>query len=540
MSGNRKRDTNETSDFGLQQRNAMKDLESRLFSCRLRAVLLALFSLALAGQTVAAQQRPDLVVAIPTDGISLDPHKSSTAADYPILNNIFEGLYGHDENGNLMPFLAVSVNTSPDALTYEFSLRKNAKFHNGDPVTAADVRFSWKRAIDPALRNPRASSLVANIADVEVIDDHTVKLTLKQRDPALLDNMNFLWAIVPKNYIESVGNEEFGKRPIGTGPFAFVEKRQNEYSRIKGFEQHWGRIPKINVVTYKIVPDDQARLAQVQTGEADLITNIPPPLAARAEKIQGVHVIARPAMSHESVQFNALNGSRLSDRNVRIALNMLVDRKGMAKTVMSGYAAPEILFCAKGTTGCDIKIDLHEYDPKTGREMLVKAGFDFSKPLKFVGPLGARMPQGKEVMEVISYFFKQAGVKVDLVTMDFGAWLAVASGKVKDPTIDMCMAIFPDYSKDNIVRLRRQMLGTELWSWVSDKDLDAMLDQAINIADPKEREVATGAILKKIHDDAFNMPLWTVSNIYLARNGIAWSPALNATWPVLWNIEKKS
>ena len=75
---------------------------------------------------------------------------------------------------------------------------------------------------------------------------------------------------------------------------------------------------------------------------------------------------------------------------------------------------------------------------------------------------------------------------------------------------------------------------------ISDKDLDVMLDQAFNIADPKEREMATGAILRKIHDDALNMPLWTVSNIYLARNNITWSPALNATWPVLWNIEKKS
>src|SRR5262249_20323358 len=133
------------------------------------------------GLPALAQARPDLVVAIPTDGISLDPHKSSTAADYPVLNNIFEGLYGHDENGDLVPFLAESVKIGPDGLTYEFSLRRNAKFHNGDPVTAADVRFSWQRAIDPVLRNPRASALPANITDVQILDDHTAKLVLKQR-----------------------------------------------------------------------------------------------------------------------------------------------------------------------------------------------------------------------------------------------------------------------------------------------------------------------------------------------------------------------
>jgi peptide/nickel transport system substrate-binding protein len=364
---------------------------------------------------------------------------------------------------------------------------------------------------------------------------------LKKRDPAMLDNMNSLWAIVPKKYTERIGNEEFAKKPIGTGPFVFVEKRQNEYTKLKGFEQHWGRVPKVNMVTYKIVPDDQARLAQVQTGEADLITNIPPPLAARSRKLANVHVIARPAMSHQSIHFNVVNGSRLQDRNVRIALNMLVDRNVLAKTVMSGFATPEALFCMKGTTGCDeSKVSLRKFDPKAGREMLVKAGFDFNKPLKYVGPLGARMPQGKEVMEAVSYFFKQAGVKVDIVTMDFGAWLAVASAKTKDPTIDLCMGIFPDYSKDNIVRLRRQFYGHELWSWVADKDLDALLDKAMDTADDKAREVETAAIVRKIYEDALNMPLWTVSNIYLARQNITWNPTLNATWPVLWNIDKKA
>ena len=494
-----------------------------------------------AASVARAQAKPDLVVAIPTDGISLDPHRSSTAADYPILNNVFEGLYGHDENGDLVPLLAESVEASPDGLTYVFKLRKNAKFHNGDPVTADDVRFSWQRAIDPAIRNPRATALAANIANVEVVDPQTAKITLKQRDPALLDNMNSLWTIVPKKYIEQVGNEEFGKKPIGSGPFMFVEKRQNEYSKIKGFEQHWGRVPKVNMVTYRIVPDDQARLAQVQTGEADLITNIPPPLAARSQKLANVHVISRPAMSHQSVHYNDITGTRLKDKDVRVALNMLVDRNALAKTVMSGFATPEILFCAEGTSGCDAsKVQLHKFDPKAAREMLVKAKFDFDKPLKFVGPLGARMPQGKEVMEATSYFFKQAGVKLDLVTMDFGAWLAVASAKTKDPTVDMCMEIFPDYSKDNIVRLRRQFYSTELWSWADDKSLDAMFDKAFEITDAKVREAETAAIIKKIHDDALVMPLWTVSNIYLARQTVSWKPTLNATWPVLWNIEKKS
>jgi peptide/nickel transport system substrate-binding protein len=524
----------------MKRGNGMKRFNGHVVCGHIRTVLFAVAGLAMMGQMALAQSKPDLVIAIPTDGISLDPDKSSTAADNPMLNNMFEGLYGHDENGNLVPYLAESVKVSPDALTYEFTLRKNAKFHNGDHVTAEDVRFSWQRAIDPALRNPRASSLASNISNVEVIDEHTARITLKQRDPALLDNMNFLWVIVPKNYIEHVGNEEFGKHPIGTGPFAFVEKRQNEYSKLKAFDQHWGRVPKVNMVTFKIVPDDQARMAQVQTGEADLITNIPPPLAARAEKIPGLHVISRPAMSHESVQFNTTNGSRLRDKNVRIALDMLIDRNVLARTVMSGYAEPETLFCATGTSGCDVKTDLRKYDPKVAHEMLVKAGFDFDKPLKFVGPLGARMPQGKEVMEAIAYFFKQGGVKVDLVTMDFGAWLAVASAKVKDPSIDMCMEIFPDYSKDNIVRLRRQLLGGELWSWIADKDLDTMLNDAFDTADTKERDTKTGAILKKTYDDALTLPLWTVSNIYLARTGITWSPAVNATWPVLWNIEKKN
>ena len=150
---------------------------------------------------------------------TLDPTKVTSGNDYLFFSNVFESLYGHDETGKLVPTLAESMTVSPDGLVYTFKLRKNVKFHNGDPFTADDVRFSWQHSVDPASRNPRANVLADNIADVEIVDPHQVRIKLKKRDASMLENMDTYWLIVPKNHHAKVGREAYARQPVGTGAF---------------------------------------------------------------------------------------------------------------------------------------------------------------------------------------------------------------------------------------------------------------------------------------------------------------------------------
>ncbi len=225
-----------------------------------------------------AQAKPSLTIAAGADVLTTNPFKISVGGDYVFFANVFEGLYGHDTDGRLAPTLAESVKISDDGLVYDFTL-KPAKFHNGDAVTAEDVRFSWQFGVDPKTGNARGAVLLTNIADIEVQSERQLRIHLKQRDAAMLENMELFFMIVPKRYFESVGPDGFAEKPVGTCPFAFVEQRIREYIKLRGFEGHWGRVPQVGDLTIKIVPQDQARIAQVQTGEADIVTAVPPALA---------------------------------------------------------------------------------------------------------------------------------------------------------------------------------------------------------------------------------------------------------------------
>lgn len=179
-----------------------------------------------AGPALAAS---DVTAAISVDVFSTDPGKFFAVNDFLLIANVYESLYGHDENGKLVPTLASAVEVKDDGLTYEFALRPGVKFHNGDSFTAEDVRFSWKRATDPVIKWVRAGGLTANIADVEIVNPLKVRVKLKRRDAGLLENLDTHWFMLSRKHVEAVGDTVFGDNPMGTGPFRFKERKIKEY-----------------------------------------------------------------------------------------------------------------------------------------------------------------------------------------------------------------------------------------------------------------------------------------------------------------------
>ena len=188
-------------------------------------VALSLAGLLVLGAPIRALAATDITAAISVDVFSTDPTKFYAANDYLLMANVYESLYGHDEKGNLVPTLATGVEVKDNGLTYEFALRPNVKFHNGNPFTAEDVRFSWQKAIDPVRKWPRAGVLAANIADVEIVGPLKVRVKLKNRDAGMLENMDTNLYMLSKQHVEGVGDAVFGDNPMGTGPFKFKERK---------------------------------------------------------------------------------------------------------------------------------------------------------------------------------------------------------------------------------------------------------------------------------------------------------------------------
>jgi peptide/nickel transport system substrate-binding protein len=489
--------------------------------------------------TAHAQAKPPLSVAVGTDATTLDPCRIAGGNDYFFFANVFEGLYGPDEQGKPAPLLAESHTVSPDGLVWDFTLRPNARFHNGEPVTADDVRFSWQRAVAPETRNPRASVLVANIADVVVLDERRCQVRLKKRDASFLDNCGEYWYIISRKHVESAGENPFDRMPIGTGPFAFVERRIRSYIKLRGFEQHWGRVPAFGEVTLKVIPDDQSRVAQVQTGEADIVINIPPVLAAPLQRLPNVQIIRAPSFQNIYMALNALNGHPgLQRADVRRALNMAVDKQALLRATMLGFARQIEMPCQTGIFGCDATVTPYGFDPTRAREILSQAGFDFNRPLRILGQGTGRVPQARETVQGVASFLNRIGVRTEITMLDYGAWISTYGAKEKDPNVDLIFANFTDYNADPSGRLLRQIRSGSVYSWYSNAEIDAQLDRMNDFASTEERRKFVQSIMAKLHEEAPLITLWTVDSVYGAGRGIRWTPTPNVSWPVLFNVQR--
>ena len=342
-----------------------------------RAVALALAALLVAAPAAAAPDG-DVTWAV---HISLAPTWFDPA-ETPSVITPFMMLYAlHDAvvkpmPGNPMaPSLAESWSVSKDGLAYEFVLRKGVKFHDGEPVTAEDVKFSLER-----YRGGGASTLKARVAGVDVVDPQRVRIRLKQPWP---DFMTFYgtpatgaaW-VVPKKYVERVGDDGFKRAPVGAGPYRFVSFNPGVELVLEANEGYWRKPPSVKRLIFRSVPDDTTRLAMLKRGEADIAYAIRGPLAEEVRRTPGLTLKATvPTFTEWLVfveQFDPK--SPWADRRVRLAANLAMDRKALNESEYLGFAR-----AASSIIPRDFQFfwaaPPYPHDPARARQLLAEAGY---------------------------------------------------------------------------------------------------------------------------------------------------------------------
>src|SRR5881296_2599301 len=270
----------------------------------------------------------------------LDPAETeSVATPFKILYALHDALVKPMPAGLNTPCLAESWSVSPDGASYEFALRQGAKFHNGDPVTAEDVKFSFER-----YRSGAAKLLKDKVKEVQIVDARRVRFVLKEPWP---DFMTFYgttaagagW-IVPKKYVESIGDEGFKKAPVGAGPYRFVSFTPGIELVMEAFDQYWRRSPSMKRLVFKSVPEESTRLAMLKRGEADIVYSIRGALAEELQRTPGLTL--KPTIIH-GTQWIALNDqwdpkSPWADRRVRMAANYAIDRQAINQAETLGFS----------------------------------------------------------------------------------------------------------------------------------------------------------------------------------------------------------
>lgn len=273
-----------------------------------------------------------LVVAQSSDILTMDPHMHRNRPTQNVIHTAFESLVNMDNELNPVPELA-SEWEEVDEVTWRFHLREGVTFHNGDEFTAEDVKFSIERILDPEQNSPRASML-AVIEDVEIEDDLTVLITTHDPAPTLLASLA-VNEIVPADYLQEVGDEEFAANPVGTGPFVFDTWTPNETVVLNANPDYWGGAPALDSVVFRPIPEVSSRLAALQSGDVHIAADIPADLSGgltgntEAVSAAGTRIF-----------FLALNTTQdpLRDEDVRVAINQAVDKQTIVEALYEGNA----------------------------------------------------------------------------------------------------------------------------------------------------------------------------------------------------------
>src|SRR5438105_14847184 len=275
----------------------------------------------------------------------------------------------------LAPCLAESWSASEDGRSFDFVLRKGATFHNGDPVTAEDVKFSFER-----YRGASHSLMQDRVANIEIPDPRHVRFNLKAPWP---DFLTFYatatgagW-IVPKRYVEKVGDDGLKKAPIGAGPFKFVSFTPGVELVFEAFEQYWRRTPSVKRLVFRVIPDEATRLAALMRGEVDIVYSIRGELAEELQRTP--HLALKPVDSPATFwlyfpdQWDTK--SPWHDPRVRLAASLAIDRKGINQALTLGLSK------LTGNANVPDFFDFYwsgpapPYDPQKSRQLLAEAGY---------------------------------------------------------------------------------------------------------------------------------------------------------------------
>src|SRR5438552_322376 len=290
---------------------------------------------------------------------------------YALHDSVVRPLYG----GKVGPGLAEAWSESPDGLTYEFRLRRNLKFHNGDPVTAEDVKFSFDR-----YNGAGSKELKGHVEAVEVVNPLTVRFRLNAPWP---DFMTFYGTtstaagiVVPKKYLTQVGDEGFRKHPIGAGPFRFVSHKPGVEVVVEAYPGYWRHAPYVKRLIMKSVPEGTTRAAMLKTGEADIAYALDGPDAENVKRDPKLQIVASRHASITWVEFPDQwdPKSPWADRRLRLAVNYALNRKAINEAACLGYCPPTGVIIPR-VMDFALQVEPPPYDPSKARQLLAAAGY---------------------------------------------------------------------------------------------------------------------------------------------------------------------
>src|SRR2546425_690544 len=477
------------------------------------AIVLVLFA---AAQAWAAGER-DITIAQGIDAEFLDVQMTNNIVTLIINGSIYDTLLSPNKPRHFFPLVTPSNRLGGERWR-ELKPRRGVKFHNGEPFDAEAVKFLVERIQRPDFKSPQ-KGWFSTIERVEIVDAATVRFHTKVPDPAMPARMTLMYQMAPK-YVAQVGDAQANLKPVGTGPFKFVEWQKNERIVVEANDAHWTGKPAVRRATWRPIPELGSRIAALQTGQADLIVNVPPDQIAALSPNKNIRIEKTPSCRIVSFAIAQIKGGALGDKRVRQALNHAVDMQAILDAVLLGNGKRLNSWMPPNVWGYDPSIPVYEYNPKKAKELLAAAG-QSNITLTLQAPNG-RWAMDKDIAQAVAGQLTENGIKTNVKVI--GEWGAYVRTILDHKTEDMFMSgwCLPSLEPDHWVT--PNLFTGEPVSQYSNPDVDKLILAARAEMNADKRKQLYSQLLRLIRDDAPYIFGYQQMDIYGVNARLKWTP----------------
>ena len=467
----------------------------------------------------------ELVVAYKDDLATLDPAIGYDWTNWPTIKMVFDGLLDYDEGTTIVPRIAAALPTvSDDATVYTFTLRDDVKFHNGRTVTADDVAYTITRVLDPATASPGAGFFTGiagaqefmdgsadSVSGIKVLDPQTIEFTLSSPDVIFLNKMALNFAfIVPREEVEARG-ENFGREPVGTGPYTLTEWRTGEYLTFaRNPDYFFEERPYIDEITIRVGVDPSVALLQLESGEIGLMGDPPPGsewARISADPAWESRIEIQPTVNTTYIAINT-QMPPFDNLLVRQALNHAIDKQRVVQ-LLNGRATVANQILPPLMPGYDESYTGYEFDPEKARALLAEAGFGdgFETTIQCI----AVEPQPR-ICESFQQDLAEVGITLNIETLAAPTVIENAGNGVNALTWSGGLAWTQDYpDPDNfyspILGCGSNVPGGWNWSRYCNEELQARSVELLGMTDRAARIEAYKPFYKALMDDGVWVPV---------------------------------
>ncbi len=491
---------------------------------------LALLTLAI-GLIACGQEAKDrpLAVLLPVEANTLDPHQATSTIEWSILMNMFDPLIHRRDDMTLAPALAERWEVDEAKRVWTFYLRKGVKFHNGEPFDAESVRYTFERMRDKKLKHRITVYRRIFLDKIEKLDSHTVKIHTR-RPVATLPVWMVNAFMLPPKYYSSTSPKELLRKPVGTGPYKLVEWIKDDRIVMEANDGWWGGEPGIKKAVWRPVPEVSARIAELETGGADIILNISPDQSKTI------------AASEDGIQFKGIQGGRrvylgvrtdhgaLGDGRVRRALNYAVDFGTIVKNVLLGHGSR--MKSVVNAPNSDPALKAYPYDPQKAKALLAEAGLKDAdgdgvlevngKPFTLeIEVPASRYLKGKEMAESVAANFRAVGVEVEVIPLEWSLFLSKRRKKTLAPLY--FHGFSSAFNEELDLGVLRPNLFANLTAWSDEAFLEnyKKLGQTF---DPEERRRISFQMQRIVREGSPWVFLWNQYDFFGLSARAKWTP----------------